>query len=68
MSNEIRSWKDGSIYGEIDFDLLTYIKELIKDIKTLIKYYTTDNETEKENLENAVQEIIKYYEGKKLGR
>ena len=43
-------------------------KELIKDIKTLIKYYTTDNETEKENLENAVQEIIKYYEGKKLGR
>lgn len=23
-------WKDGSIYGEIDFSLLAYIKELMK--------------------------------------
>lgn len=28
-----KGWKDGSIYGEIDYELLDYIKELMK------KYY-----------------------------
>ena len=31
-----KGWKDGSIYGEIDFDLLTYIKELMKDYYIVI--------------------------------
>jgi|GEM_PF-1368068 len=29
-------WKDGSIYGEIDYDLLTYMKELMKDYYIVI--------------------------------
>lgn len=29
-------WKDGSIYGEIDFTLLTYIKELMKNYYIVI--------------------------------
>ena len=29
-------WKDGSIYGKIDFSLLAYIKELIKDYYIVI--------------------------------
>ena len=30
------SWKDGSIYGKIDFSLLSYIKELMKDYYIVI--------------------------------
>lgn len=29
-------WKDGSIYGKIDFSLLAYIKELMKDYYIVI--------------------------------
>ena len=29
-------WKDGSIYGEIDYDLLWYIKDLMKDYYIVI--------------------------------
>ena len=29
-------WKDGSIYGKIDFTLLAYIKELMKDYYIVI--------------------------------
>lgn len=31
-----KGWKDGSIYGEIDYDLLNYIKELMKDYYIVI--------------------------------
>lgn len=31
-----KGWKDGSIYGEIDYELLKYIKELIKDYYIVI--------------------------------
>lgn len=31
-----KGWKDGSIYGEIDFELLEYIKELLKDYYIVI--------------------------------
>lgn len=31
-----KGWKDGTIYGEIDFDLLYYIKELMKDYYIVI--------------------------------
>lgn len=31
-----KGWKDGSIYGEIDFELLDYIKELLKDYYIVI--------------------------------
>lgn len=29
-------WRDGTIYGEIDFELLEYIKELMKDYYIVI--------------------------------
>lgn len=29
-------WKDGSIYGEIDYELLNYIKDLMKDYYIVI--------------------------------
>lgn len=31
-----KGWKDGSIYGEIDYNLLFYIKELMKDYYVVI--------------------------------
>ena len=31
-----KGWKDGSIYGEIDYELLDYIKELMKDYYVVI--------------------------------
>ena len=31
-----KGWKDGSIYGEIDYELLYYIKELMKDYYIVI--------------------------------
>jgi len=31
-----KGWKDGSIYGEIDYELLNYIKELMKDYYIVI--------------------------------
>ena len=31
-----KGWKDGSIYGEIDYNLLSYIKELMKDYYVVI--------------------------------
>lgn len=31
-----KGWKDGSIYGEIDYNLLHYIKELMKDYYIVI--------------------------------
>ena len=31
-----KGWKDGSIYGEIDYELLDYIKELMKDYYIVI--------------------------------
>lgn len=31
-----KGWKDGSIYGEIDFELLDYIKELMNDYYIVI--------------------------------
>lgn len=31
-----KGWKDGSIYGEIDYKLLNYIKELLKDYYIVI--------------------------------
>lgn len=31
-----KGWKDGSIYGEIDYDLLRYIKDLMKDYYIVI--------------------------------
>ena len=31
-----KGWNDGSIYGEIDFELLNYIKELMKDYYIVI--------------------------------
>jgi hypothetical protein len=31
-----RGWRDGSIYGEIDYNLLYYIKELMKDYYVVI--------------------------------
>lgn len=31
-----KGWKDGSIYGQIDYELLWYIKELMKDYYVVI--------------------------------
>ena len=31
-----KGWKDGSIYGDIDYNLLYYIKELMKDYYVVI--------------------------------
>lgn len=31
-----KGWKDGSIYGKIDYDLLNYIKELMQDYYVVI--------------------------------
>lgn len=31
-----KGWKDGSIYGEMNYDLLDYIKELMKDYYIVI--------------------------------
>ena len=31
-----KGWKDGSIYGEIDYELLAYIKELMNDYYIVI--------------------------------
>ena len=31
-----KGWKDGSIYGEIDYELLKYIKELMKEYYIVI--------------------------------
>lgn len=31
-----QGWKNGSIYGEIDYELLNYIKELMKDYYIVI--------------------------------
>ena len=31
-----KGWKDGSIYGKIDYNLLYYIKELMKDYYVVI--------------------------------
>lgn len=31
-----KGWKDGSIYGEIDYELLDFIKELMKDYYVVI--------------------------------
>lgn len=31
-----KGWKDGSIYGEIDYELLWYIKDLMKDYYVVI--------------------------------
>ena len=31
-----KGWKDGSIYGDIDYELLNYIKELMKDYYIVI--------------------------------
>ena len=31
-----KDWKDGSIYGEIDYELLNYIKELMKNYYIVI--------------------------------
>ncbi len=36
IHKEYNGWKDGSIYGKIDFALLSYIKELMKDYYIVI--------------------------------
>ena len=56
---------DKNLY-EANIKLLDENKQLFRDIKTLIKYFTTKNKEEKESLEGNAQEIINYYEGKKV--
>lgn len=36
IHKDYKGWKDGSIYGKIDFALLEYIKELMKDYYIVI--------------------------------
>ena len=36
IHNGYKGWKDGSIYGEIDYNLLFYIKELMKDYYVVV--------------------------------
>lgn len=45
-----KGWKDGSIYGDIDYNLLYYIKELMKD------YYVVISSN------RPAQQIVDYFE------
>lgn len=46
---------------EANIELQNENKMVKNDIKNIIKYYTTENLEEKENLERAIKETIEYY-------
>lgn len=46
---------------EANIELQNENKMVKNDIKNIIKYYTTENLEEKENLERSIKETIEYY-------